>query len=172
MNLDLTGHIRSMTKQGDKSLISASVVKLPVTRKEKRRAEDKFGAQVMKHGYTMLPNLLLQAQGRLKISHAQFNVLVQIISHWWDADKDPFPTKDTIARRMGLSARQIQRHLTELEDSGFIKRHERFSGKNAQIANGYSLNGLVEKLREIEPEFGKAAEQKRIRQKKLETGSA
>lgn len=161
-----------MTKQTDKSSTSAKVVKLPVARKEKRRAEDKFGTQVMKHGYTMLPNLLLQAQARLGISHAEFNVLVQLVSHWWDADKDPYPAKDTIARRMGLSPRQVQRYLTKLEDAGFIKRIERFSGRNAQIANAYSLDGLVEKLKEIEPEFKKLAEQKKIRQRKAEANSA
>lgn len=118
----------------------------------------------------MLPNLLLQAQGRLKIKPAPFNVLVQIVFHWWDADKDPYPAKETIARRMGLSARQVQRYLTELEDAGFIKRIERYSGKKAQLANGYSLDGLVEKLKEIEPEFKKMAEQKKIRQRKVETG--
>lgn len=164
-----------MTKQTDKSSADTNVVPLNVPKPpkvKKRRAEDKFSDPVMKHGYTMLPNLLLKAQGRLKISHAQFNVLVQIISHWWDADEDPYPTKETIARRMGKSPRQIQRYLTELETAGFIKRVERFSGKKAQVANGYSLEGLVEKLKEIEPAFKKEAEQKKIRQRKVETGSA
>ena len=78
-----------------------NVIQLPVSKKEKRRAEDKFGAAVMKHGYTMLPNLLIQAQGKLGVGHAEFNVLVQLISHWWEADKNPHPAKETIARRMG-----------------------------------------------------------------------
>jgi Mn-dependent DtxR family transcriptional regulator len=40
----------------------------------------------------------------------------------------PFPAKDTIARRMGKSPRQVQRYITELEEAGFIKRVERFTG--------------------------------------------
>jgi hypothetical protein len=147
----------------------ATIIPLPVAKKDRRRAEHKYSAAVMKHGYTMLPNLLLLAQGRLKISHAQFNVLAQLIGHWWDADNDPYPTKDTIARRMGKSPRQVQRYLTELEEGGFVKRIVRFSGKKAQTSNGYALDGLVAKLKAIEPDFSKAAAQRKLRQKKVET---
>jgi DNA-binding transcriptional ArsR family regulator len=116
--------------------------------------------------------LLLRAQGRLGISPVQFNVLVHLVEHWWDADKDPYPAKDTIARRMGKSPRQIQRYLTELEEAGLVKRIERFLGHKAQTANGYSLDGLVAKLTAIEPEFRKAIEQRKLRQKKVETPSS
>lgn len=148
---------------------SAEIIALHLPKKDRRRAEDKYTAAVMKHGYTMLPNLLLQAQGRLQIGHAEFNVLVQLIAHWWDADKDPHPAKETIARRMGVSGRQVQRYLTALEKAGLIKRIERFKGHKAQTTNGYALDGLVAKLKEIEPEFAKALEQRKVRQKKVET---
>src|SRR5271170_7702799 len=95
----------------------AEIIKLPVSAKDRRRAEHKFGVAVMKFGYTMIPNLLLQAQGRLGISPVQLNVLIQLIQHWWDADSDPFLAKETIARRMRKSPRQIQRYLTELEEA-------------------------------------------------------
>jgi predicted transcriptional regulator len=150
----------------------AEVIQLPIGKKERRRAEHKFGAAVMKHGYTMLPNLLLRAQGRLKIGHAEFNVLVHLVEHWWDAGKNPYPAKELIARRMGKSPRMVQRYLTKLEKAKLIKREERFLGHRGQTANGYSLDGLVTKLKEIEPEFSKAAEQKRLRQKKVETASS
>ncbi|MBX9822784.1 MAG: hypothetical protein K2Y19_19405 [Afipia birgiae] len=52
-----------------------------------KRAEDKWSPQVLKLGYTALPNLLLRAQGKLKISPPQFNVLAQLCEHWWEADK-------------------------------------------------------------------------------------
>jgi hypothetical protein len=147
----------------------AAIIQLPVSKKDRRRAEHKFGAPVMKLGYTMVPNLLLQGQGRLGISPVQLNVLVQLIQHWWDAQSDPFLAKETIARRMGKSPRQIQRYLTELEEAGLIKRIPRFKGHKAQTSNAYGLDGLVAKLAEIEPAFTKEAEQKRLRQKKIET---
>lgn len=151
--------------------MAENVILLPVAKKQKRRAEDKWTGPVMKFGYTMLPNLLVRAQGKLKISPAQFNVLVQVIEHWWEADKNPYPAKDTIARRMGKSPRQVQRYLTELETAGLIKRIARYSGKNAQINNAYSFDGLIQKLQAIEPEFTKASDQKKIKAKKLESAT-
>nr|WP_192959827.1 hypothetical protein [Sinorhizobium meliloti] len=52
-----------MTKDTSNTDDGSNVIKLSTTKRDKRRAEDKFGVPVMKHGYTMLPNLLLQAQG-------------------------------------------------------------------------------------------------------------
>lgn len=143
-----------------------------MAKKAKRRAEDKFSTLVMKHGYTLVPNLLLMAQGRLKISPAGFNVLVQLFGFWWDADKEPYPTKEKVAGRVGKSPRMVQRYITELEEAGYVKRVERFSGPKNQLANGYALDGLVKKLIEIEPAFAKEVEQRRLRQKRLETGAA
>jgi hypothetical protein len=151
---------------------SAEIIPLPgMTKKDKRRSEDKWTAQVMKLGFTPLPSLLLRAQARLGLNPEQLNVLLQIVEHWWEADKLPFPSKDTLARRMGKSARQVQRYLTQLEAGGFISRIERFNGRKAQVSNSYDLRGLVAKLVAIEPEFQKIAEQHRLRRKKVETAS-
>lgn len=65
-----------------------NVIPLPSKKKQGRRAEDKWSSQVMKFGYTPLPNLLLKAQGKLKITPMQFNVLVQVVEHWWEAERD------------------------------------------------------------------------------------
>jgi hypothetical protein len=148
-----------------------NVVKFPVERKELRRAADKWTPAVIKLGYTTLPSLLLRAQAKLKINPVQLNVLIQLIEHWWEADKNPFPAKETIARRMNKSTRHIQRILTQLENVGYIKRIERFLGHKAQTSNAYSFDGLVKKLVALEPEFRKAAEQNKIRRKKVETAA-
>lgn len=145
-----------------------NVIALPLKKKAKRRAEDKWSPQVLKHGYTPLPNLLLRAQGKLKITPTQLNVLVQLAEHWWEADKDPYPAKDRIAQRMRKSPRMIQRYITQLEKSGLIKRVERFTGRKSQTSNAYSLAGLIRKLQAVEPEFAKIAEQNRNRRKKVE----
>lgn len=148
----------------------ADIIRLPILPKaEKRRSEDKWTAPVMKLGYTPLPSLLLRAQAKLQLKPEHLNTLLQIMEHWWEADKAPFPSKETLARRMGKSPRQVQRYLTELEKAGHIKRVERYNGRKAQVSNYYLLNGLVEKLVAVEPEFRKAAEQNRLRRKKVET---
>jgi hypothetical protein len=165
-------HILAMTSTSSQNP-SATVIPLPSKKKgEGRRAEDKWSPQVLKFGYTALPNLLLRAQTKLKISPNQLNVLAQLAEHWWDADKYPFPAKETIARRMGKSPRQVQRYITELETAGLIKRIERFSGRKAQINNGYSFDGLIKRLKAIEPEFTKAANLKKQKVKKLEAAAA
>jgi len=144
---------------------------MPLPKKAKQRAEDKWSPQVMKLGYTPLPNLLLRAQGKLKLSPVMLNVLVQLAEHWWEADKNPFPAKDRIAIRMGKSPRQVQRYITKLESAGFVKRIERFTGKKAQTSNEYSLAGLIGKLKAVEPEFSKAKEMKKLKSKRLEMAS-
>lgn len=148
---------------------SAVVIPMPgLTKRDRRRSEDKWTAQVMKLGFTPLPSLLLRAQARLGLKPEQLNTLLQIVEHWWEADKLPFPSKETLARRMGKSPRQVQRYLTQLEKGGFIARIERFNGRKAQVSNGYDLAGLVAKLVAIEPEFQKVTEQYRLRRQKVE----
>jgi DNA-binding transcriptional MocR family regulator len=108
--------------------------------------------------------VLLWGQQRLGLSPELLNVLLQIISHWWNADEEPFPSKEEIARRMGRSARQVQRYLKELEIGGFIRRIPRMTVRG-QTSNKYSLEGTVAKLKAIEPDFRRAAEE----HKKLRT---
>ena len=152
---------------------ATNIIPLPTPlKKKKMRAEDKWSAKVMKLGYTPLPNLLLRGQAKMKLSPVHFNIVAQLLLHWWDADTYPFLSKETIATRIGKSPRQVQRYLTQLEKKGYLKRLPRYLGKKAQTSNAYSLDGLVAKLKTIEPEFTKAAEQAKLKQKKLEAAIA
>ncbi|MHC2283845.1 hypothetical protein ACVME8_010515 [Bradyrhizobium diazoefficiens] len=163
----------SMKQQTNTGTPPNNVVALPLQpKKKKMRAEDKWSPKVMKLGYTPLPNLLLRAQAKLKLSPLQFNITAQLLMHWWDADDYPFLAKETIATRIGKSPRQVQRVLTQLEKKGYLKRVARYLGKKQQTSNAFSLDGLVTKLKSIEPEFTKAAEQARLKRKKLEAASA
>ena len=157
--------MRSMANATGHTSSGAAIIPRPIAKNDRRCAEHKYSAAVMKHGYTMLPNLLLRAQGRLEIIHAQFNVLVQLIGHWWEADSNPHPAKETIARRMGKSPRQIQRYLTELEEASSIRRNYRFPGQKAQTSNAYALDGLVTKLKQAtvvaDPDTGESCRPER-----------
>lgn len=143
----------------------SNVVKLVTP---KKRAREKWPAPVLSRGYSMIPSILLWGQARLGLEPDEFNVLLQLISHWWSADHDPHPAKQTIARRMGKSARMIQRHLTSLEEKGFIERVKRYKLHQGQDSNGYDLQGLIAKLGAIAPEFEKAADQNKRRRAKIE----
>lgn len=119
---------------------------------------DKWGAKVIALGFCILPSLLLRAQRRLRLSPTQLAVLIQLADFWWDAGRKPFPKKADLAQRLGLSERQVQRYIAELEEAGFVKRIERRASHRGKISNEYDLQGLVDKLAEIEPDFREAAE--------------
>jgi len=130
------------------------------TKKETQQAsEKKWGKEVMKVGFNIIPALLLRAQRRLGLNSTQLNLLLHLTDYWWSADRMPYPTIDTLGERMGLKHRQVQRIITELENAGLIRRVERFAPHKGKMSNEYNLSGLVKKLREIAPEFLEADEQ-------------
>lgn len=139
---------------------AANVVELRPKAPTKRSFESKWGKAVAAQGFCMLPALLLRAQRRLGLSPSQLAVIIQLCDFWWDDDKVPWPKKETIAQRLNLSEKQVQRIVRDLEGRGYVKRVKRVT-RHGQTSNGYDLAGLVQKLQELEPEFAAAAEAKR-----------
>jgi predicted transcriptional regulator len=123
---------------------------------DKKESEKKWGKAVMDLGYCIFPAILLQAQGRLGVSAQEMIILLQLAEHWWKADSNVFPSKETIAERVGLSTKQVQRHIKSLEDLKLVKRNARFKPGRGRISNEYDLSGLVAKLKALEPEITKA----------------
>lgn len=124
----------------------------PDTRKA---SEKKFGKPVMDLGFCIVPSLLMQAQARLGINAVQFNIVMQLADIWWSSERKPWPSKKYLADRMGLSPRQIQRQIAELETAGLVVRISRTLPSKGKTSNEYDLSGLVAKLKELEPEFAK-----------------
>ncbi len=131
--------------------------------------EKRWGTKVFSHGYTVVPSILVQGQRRLGLSAVQLNVLLQLLDHWWKNDKMPFPAKATIAERMDITPRYVQKVIKELEEAGFVKRVARKSRHGDPDTNLYDLRGLVRKLKKLEPDFADAREKKRQIQENLET---
>lgn len=124
-----------------------------VKKSETTKSEKKWGKEVLKIGFCMIPSLLLQAQRRLGLNPTQLAILLQLTDYWWEADNKPRPSKQGLSERLGIGPRQIQRHIAELEERGLVKRIERTGDNNGKLANYYDLSGLVKKLKELEPEF-------------------
>jgi len=109
--------------------------------------EDKWGNKTTSVGWVAIPTSLIFLQEELKITAVEFNVLINLIMHWWDVDKKPFPAQSAIAHRMGMSKRSIQRALDTLEEKELIitsqteKKHAVFKGRNL-----YDLSPLVKIL--------------------------
>lgn len=116
-------------------------------------------------GFCVLPSLIFRAQRRLGLNPTQLAVLLQLADFWWDAGRKPFPKKADLAERLNLSERQVQRHIADLEDAGFVTRIERRAIHRGKISNEYDLSGLVTKLKALEPEFRAAAETARERKR-------
>jgi DNA-binding transcriptional ArsR family regulator len=131
----------------------------PTKTKAAQASEKKWGKDVMKLGFSVLPSLLFRAQRRLGLSPTQLAVLVQLADFWWDEERKPYPSKETLSQRLGIGPRQIQRHIADLEEAGLVRRIERRAAHKAKLSNAYDLSGLVEKLKKLEPEFREVAEE-------------
>lgn len=133
--------------------------------KTTKASEDKWGVEVMAMGFCVLPSLIFRAQRRLGLNPTQLAVLLQLADFWWDAGRKPFPKKADLAERLSLSDRQVQRHIADLEDQGFVRRIERRASHRGKISNEYDLSGLVEKLKLLEPKFREIADEAKARKK-------
>ena len=135
-----------------------NVVRMPKRPSTRKASEEKWGKKVMALGFCMVPSLLLRAQGRLGLNPTQLAIIMQLCEYWWDKERKPYPSKKALAERLGIGPRQLQRHLAELEKGNLIRRVERRNSVGAKLSNRYDLDGLVKRLKELEPEFRHAEE--------------
>lgn len=135
----------------------AKIIPMPVAprRVGAKAGEGKWGKEVWSLGFTQVPSLLLHGQRRLGLSSNQLCVLLQLADYWWEPGRKPYPKKQAIADRVGLSTRQVQRIIAELEKGGLVTRVERMT-RHGKTSNEYDLAGLVKALARIAPEFQQA----------------
>ncbi len=127
----------------------------------RRGLEAKWSKAVIETGYTVIPNVLLQAQSRLGLDSLNLNLILQIAKHWWTADENPYPGRAHLAEVLNVHPRTVQRRLRELEQAGFIRHLERQGADGRQLTNEYDLRGLVEKLQPYAEEILEAKDEAR-----------
>jgi predicted transcriptional regulator len=149
--------------EGEERTIAKIVPLRPAT--AARVSERKWGAPVMKLGFSIVPSLLLRAQRRLGLSPTQLAVLLQLADYWWDDARKPYPSKEALSGRLGLSPRQVQRHIADLEQAGLVQRVGRIAAHGGKLTNTYDLTGLVRRLQELEPEFRQVEEEIKSRRR-------
>jgi hypothetical protein len=103
-------------------------------------AQNKWGDAALV-GFSQVPDTLLKAQHAIGISPLELNVLLNLISFWWKADDQPYPSSAAIAKRMGVQPRTVQKTIKVLVDRGIIGRTP-ISGKGAGRSK-YDLQPLV-----------------------------
>ena len=110
-------------------------------------ANAKWTHSTGQHGYSALPNILFWYAGRLGIKPAQQAVLFQLVSRWWKADEPPVVSKAMMAKGLGITERQVQRHIQALKIAGLIEAH--FPKRPGRHPNQFTFNGLVNELGKI-----------------------
>lgn len=128
-----------------------------------------WGQKVLSHGYAGVPSLLIRNQKRLGLSTTQMCMVIQLLDYWFDKSRPPFPTKKQLADRIGINHKTVQKNMRELEQIGYIQREQQTTSSGDFGSNIYHLDGLVEKIKSLEPEFAKAREDKAAIDKKIET---
>ncbi|MBJ5579807.1 helix-turn-helix domain-containing protein, partial [Salmonella enterica subsp. enterica serovar Derby] len=100
-----------------------------------------------------IPTSFLFLQAELSITPLVFNILINLVSRWWETKEHPYPSQESLAKRMGVSKRSIQREVTNLVELGLItKQANKASSAKYKGRNTYDLTGLVERLNEMAPE--------------------
>jgi biotin operon repressor len=115
------------------------------------KADQKWSPSVGQHGYSMLPNILFRYASELGINAPQQAVLFHLLAFWWDADRPPEVSKDRLATRLGISSRQVQRHLQELRKLGIIEVYK--SEKPGRHPNQYKFDSLVKTLQKYAQDY-------------------
>lgn len=92
-------------------------------------AEKWQGAVTKGSGFVAIPMALLRLQTKLKLSQTDMMVLINLLAHWWDPARAVFPRSSTIAKRLGVTKRTVQRSTQKLLDSGLIARDFLNDGK-------------------------------------------
>ena len=135
----------------------------------KNSAREIFSEAVMKHGFTAVPNILVRAQGRLKLTSTQFAIVVQLLSYWYEPGRPPFPSKEDLARHLGMSKATVRENVAKLEQRGLIRREQQVTAAGDYGSNKYHLDGLVAALQKLVPEFDEEREERRARKAEIET---
>ncbi|MBI3768134.1 MAG: helix-turn-helix domain-containing protein [Deltaproteobacteria bacterium] len=100
------------------------------------------------------------------------NIILQIADHWWEPENHPYPSKKTIAQRIDVDPRTIQRRIARLVKDGLLDRVERRDVRGGNKTNIYRLTRLAEKAKPFALELleerearkrGKAERQRRKR---------
>lgn len=143
------------------SAVKEPIEALPSGKKALQENEKKWGVDLLKAGWTMLPNTIFMRQRALGLDSMDINIILILLSHWWHSENLPFPSKRTIADAIGCDASTVRRRIKEMEAAGFIKRIERRHDNDRSNTNQYDFTGLVHEASKLAKEELIAREEQR-----------
>ncbi|WP_134687559.1 helix-turn-helix domain-containing protein [Brevibacillus migulae] len=109
-----------------------------------------WGEAILDTGWTAIPNLLSRNLKKLGITHAEFVLICNILSHKHDVH-DPFPSQETLAKYQDVTTRQIRKLINSLRFKGFIRTGRRRNKITGEYIAGtaFSFKPLLDKLSAI-----------------------
>ena len=138
------------TKSSDAEPITTELAPRPMV--------ERWSKPVVDRGFVFAPNLLLQHQNKLgldpktnspvPITSIELNLIMQILSFWWDKSL-PFPSKKTLAVRLGVNERTIQRCIASLKKKSLLETPNRVSANN-RTGRALDLAPLKRRLSQLE----------------------
>lgn len=99
------------------------------------------GAVTEGSGFVAVPVALLRLQSKYNLTPTDMRVLINLLAHWWDPARAVYPRSTTIAKRMGVDKRTIQRATHKLESAGLLTRSVAEDGRRI-----FTFERLVEKI--------------------------
>jgi len=116
----------------------------------------KWGLEVAERGFAQIPTYLLNLNRFLdkehRLSPVEMLVLLHLAGAWWKKDENPFPAMTTLANRCGVSSRQVQRAINNLDRLKLIGRVKR-KNKGIVSSNAYDMAPLVDFLKAVAKAF-------------------
>jgi hypothetical protein len=98
---------------------------------------DAFGA-----GFQRVPHVVFKHQSALGLNAIELVVLLNLTLHYWYEGRRPFVRPVTIAQRMDIGIRTVQRAMRKLERRGLIKRRSRANAPGTE----FDISGLLDRL--------------------------
>lgn len=87
------------------------------------------GAVTQGSGFVAVPMALLRLQSRYELTPTELLVLINLLAHWWDPSRAVYPRSTTIAKRMGVDTRTVQRATLKLMKKGLLERDKLEDGR-------------------------------------------
>lgn len=98
-------------------------------------------------GFTAVPDILIRSQAHLGLSPTEMVVILNLLLHWWQGAGDwPYPRLSTIANRMGVNRRTVERAIASLESKRLLLRLEGEFDDEGLTVRRFDLSRLVAEL--------------------------
>lgn len=104
---------------------------------------EKWSEEVTSKGFQIVPDLLLKKQAALGITAPEMVVLLNVLMHWWKRDSAVFPSAESIAERIGINRRSVDRSVEGLMKKGLLSK-----ARQGNLVL-YDPTPLANKLREV-----------------------